>query len=88
MANTADALIFTPTGGPLGAEVRGVDFSQPVDAETAAALNAAWAEHLVLLFRGQDITDAQHIAASALFGEPAIVLSGAPARGQEEPPRR
>jgi taurine dioxygenase len=75
MANTADALIFTPTGGPLGAEVRGVDFSQPVDAETAAALNAAWAEHLVLLFRGQDITDAQHIAASALFGEPAVGAS-------------
>ena len=75
MAKAADTLTIIPTSGPLGAEIRGVDFSAPVDDSTAAALNAAWAEHLVLLFRGQDISDAQHIAASALFGPPAVGAS-------------
>jgi len=72
MVNSPDKLEVIPTGAALGAEVRGIDFSQPVDAETAQALNAFWAENLVLLFRGQHINEAQHVAATALFGEPAV----------------
>jgi len=75
MTNSADRLEIIPTGGPLGAEIRGVDFALPVDSATAAALNEAWAAHQVLLFRNQDITDPQHIAATALFGPPAIGAS-------------
>jgi taurine dioxygenase len=75
MTNLAENIKITPTGGPLGAEVSGIDFSAPVDNSTATALNAAWSEHLVLLFRDQDISDAEHIAASALFGEPAVGAS-------------
>jgi taurine dioxygenase len=71
MANSADSIEIIPTGGPLGAEVRGVDFAQPVDAATVAALNDAWAAHLVLLFRDQHVTPADHVAATAIFGEPA-----------------
>ena len=37
MANSADSIEIIPTGGPLGAEVRGVDFTQPVDAAIATA---------------------------------------------------
>lgn len=70
MANRADALKVLPTGGPVGAEIEGVDFAQPVDAELAAAFNQAWADHQVLLFRGQHITPADHVAASAVFGAP------------------
>jgi taurine dioxygenase len=75
MANSTDKLEIIPTGGPLGAEVRGVDFALPVGPRLAAALNDAWAAHLVLLFCDQHITDAQHIAATALFGEPAVGAS-------------
>ncbi len=71
MTNSVEKLEIVPTGGPLGAEIRGVDFALPVDAPLAAALNDAWAAQLVLLFRDQHITDPQHIAATALFGEPA-----------------
>ena len=77
MTNSADSLEIIPTGGPLGAEIRGVDFALPAGPGLAAALNQAWAAHLVLLFRGQHITDAQHIAATSLFGEPAIGASRA-----------
>lgn len=53
-----------PTGKPLGAEVRGVDLSQPWSEETAKAIRKAWGEHLVLLFRGQSIGD-EHLLAMA-----------------------
>ena len=75
MVNSVEQFKIIPTGGPLGAEIRGVDFALPVGPRLAAALNDAWAAHLVLLFRGQHITDTQHIAATTLFGEPAIGAS-------------
>lgn len=58
-----------PTDAALGAEIRGVDLSQPLSPADADAIHAAWLEHLVLLFRGQTLTDAQLIAFSRHFGE-------------------
>jgi taurine dioxygenase len=69
-ANTPAALEVVPTGAALGAEVRGVDFSLAVPEEVRAALRKAWAEHLVLLFRGQEIDDERLLAASGIFGPP------------------
>jgi taurine dioxygenase len=62
------ALRIIPTGAALGAEVRGVDFSHPVPDEVKDALRKAWADHLVLLFRGQEIDDHQLLAAAGIFG--------------------
>ena len=56
----------------LGAEVRGVDFRKPLAAPTVAALEQAWAEHLVLVFPQQPITDRQHVEVTRYFGEPEI----------------
>ena len=53
----------------VGAEVRGVDLRQPLSGDMAAAIRKAWLDHGFLLFRGQDITPAQHIAVSRCFGE-------------------
>jgi taurine dioxygenase len=64
------ALRIIPTGAALGAEVRGVDFSHPVPDEVKDALRKAWADHLVLLFRGQEIDDHQLLAAAGIFGPP------------------
>src|SRR3974377_1889228 len=52
-----------------GAEVRGIDLNTGVDAETRAALNRAFAEHHVLVVRGQQFTPPQFIAAAQVFGE-------------------
>lgn len=57
-----------PTDVALGAEIRGVNLSRPLSADDAQAIHAAWIEHLVLLFRGQILTDAQLIAFSRNFG--------------------
>jgi len=73
--NTLAALTVTPTGGPLGAEVAGVDFAQPVPEEVKEALRQAWYEHLVLIFHGQRISDAQLIEASNIFG--GVQVNGA-----------
>ena len=48
--------------GALGAEVRGVDLAQPLDAEVAAGLRRAWLEHLVLFFRDQALAPGQFMA--------------------------
>jgi taurine dioxygenase len=53
----------------LGAEVIGVDITQPLDAATIAAIRAAWMEHLVLVIRGCDLTPEQHIRFSRYFGD-------------------
>ena len=59
-----DAL--TPT---IGAEVTGVDLREPLDADTVSRLRAALNEHLVIFFRGQDITIDQHVRFAQYFGE-------------------
>jgi taurine dioxygenase len=58
-----------PSGGPLGAEMRGVDLSQPMTAQLFAEIERAWHEHIVLLFRGQKLTDEQLVAFGERFGE-------------------
>jgi alpha-ketoglutarate-dependent taurine dioxygenase len=56
----------------LGAEIGGVDLRRPVDSATVQAIKDAWTRHLVLVFPGQDITDAEHVAFTRYFGEPEI----------------
>lgn len=58
-----------PTGAALGADIVGVDLSQPVAPETFAVIRQAWLDHLVLRFRGQRIRDPEFLAFARLFGE-------------------
>jgi taurine dioxygenase len=61
-------MTIAPTGAALGAEVRGVDLKQIGSAEFEA-IHKAWLDHLVLLFRGQHLTDEDLIAFSRRFGD-------------------
>jgi taurine dioxygenase len=63
-----DKPLVIPTCTGLGAEIRGVDLRRLRD-DTFAAIHRAWLDHLVLLFRGQQLTDAELIAFSRRFGE-------------------
>lgn len=58
-----------PVSGALGAEVSGVDPSQPLDDAVLAEIQSAWLEHLVLFFRDLDLTPAQFKAFAKLFGD-------------------
>ena len=66
---TTTTLKFRILSKALGAEVLGVDTSEPPDDETYEALRSAWLEHQILLFREQHITLPQQIAFSRRFGE-------------------
>jgi len=55
-------------GRHLGAEISGVDLSQPLDDDAFAQVAAAFFEHQVVVFRGQTLTPAQQIAFTRRFG--------------------
>jgi alpha-ketoglutarate-dependent 2,4-dichlorophenoxyacetate dioxygenase len=52
------------------AEVVGLDLRQPLDEATVAAITVAIDRHAVLVFRNQQIDDAQQLQFSACFGAP------------------
>ncbi len=60
-------LVETATGRALGAEISGVDL-RTIDERDFAAIHRAWLDHLVLLFRGQQLSDDDLIAFSRRFG--------------------
>jgi taurine dioxygenase len=60
---------ITPLTGHTGAEVTGLDFTQPIDAETRTTLNRAFAEHHVLVMRDQHFAPDQFTVAAQVFGE-------------------
>ena len=53
----------------LGAEVSRINLSRPVPKTEIDAIEAAWRERLVLVFRGQRLSDPELIAFSRNFGE-------------------
>ncbi len=57
-----------PVDAPIGAEIRGVDLSKPLDDDTFAAVENAFNEHAVIWFRDQTITPEQQVAFSERFG--------------------
>lgn len=70
-----DGLAITPSGRALGADVAGVDLRRPLAPGEVEAIRRAWAEHLVLRFRGQQHLSLEQLAAfSRNFG----VLERAP----------
>jgi len=67
-AAPARQISVAPTGSALGAEVRGVDLRQ-VDERAFAAIHRAWLDHLVLLFRGQNLSDDELVGFSRRLGD-------------------
>lgn len=63
------AFSVKPLSALLGAEVTGIDLSQPLDPETKRALHDAWIKHAVLVIRDQKLTPAQFAQAAGLFGD-------------------
>jgi len=60
---------ITPLTDHTGAEVVGIDFTEPVDASTRDTLGRAFAEHHVLVMRDQHFDPEEFKAAARLFGE-------------------
>ncbi len=58
-----------PLSPLIAAEVRGLDVSAELDATTLRELHEAWFAHLVLVFRGQRLSDEALVRFSRHFGE-------------------
>ena len=63
------AYTIAPLSEHTGAEVKGVDLTQPIDPETRAALNRAFVTHHVLVVRDQKYQPEDFLHAVQVFGE-------------------
>ena len=63
-------LEIIPSGGALGAEIRGVDLSKPLDVGTKQEIVSAFHQHQAIYFTGQSLTDHELVDFSSLFGTP------------------
>ncbi len=58
----------------IGAEITGLDLCSFIDGATFAAIEQAWHDHGVLLFRGQQLDDMQQVVFAERFGTLAHTL--------------
>lgn len=61
-------LTLKPLHPLFAAEAGGLDLTQPQDAQTIAAIDAAMDRYAVLVFRGQPLTESEQVAWSRQFG--------------------
>jgi taurine dioxygenase len=74
-----------PMSGFIGAEIFGVDLSQPLDPAVVAEIRSTLLQWKVVFFRDQDLTPAQHIAFGRQFGEVTPAHPTLPAMIPEHP---
>jgi len=73
---------IVPLGPGFAAELRGVTLSDVAsDDDAYAAVRAAFEEHSVLVFRGQEVTDELQLAFSRRFGPPEVTKVGSQGTG-------
>ena len=65
-----EKLEIVPTGGSLGAEVRGVDLSHPLSTDSVERIRRALLEHCLIYFRGQRISEQDQVNFTSYFGKP------------------
>ena len=68
MVSNRSDVKFIPTGGPLGAEVRGVDLSREQPGDIVFGILRAFAEYQVLIFRRQNLELERQLEVAEWFG--------------------
>ena len=58
--------------GALGAEIFNIDLSAPLTNQIRAQIHQAFLDHLVIVFRDQNLTPQTQVSIAKLFGKPAI----------------
>jgi len=57
-----------PLSPACGARISGVDLTRPLSAETVQAIRDAWNKHIVLVFRGQQLSQDDQLRLTSYFG--------------------
>ena len=63
-----------PLSSAVGAEIRGVDLSQPIDDSTFEIIRNYWHQHAVLCIPGQALEEVDQVRFAERFGELAMTL--------------
>jgi taurine dioxygenase len=79
----SDTITVTPLSPAIGAEIKGVDLSRPLSAQTLAVIKDAFHKYLVILFRGQKLSDDDQTRFAQSFGEVEIVKSSISQRADQ-----
>ena len=58
-----------PLSPACGAEIKGVDLTKPLSRDTVEAIKDAWGKHLVLVFRGQELSQDDQLRFASYFGD-------------------
>lgn len=84
VVNTLNHLQVIPTGGALGAEIRGIDLTRPLSGEVVQRLRQALLDHCVLFFRRQTISEEDQVRFTSYFGKPVEHVREQPERPIKE----
>ncbi|MEC8531188.1 MAG: TauD/TfdA family dioxygenase [Pseudomonadota bacterium] len=76
MATTIADIEVVPLSNACGAEIRGVDLTKPLDEEAFKKIEAAWFDHLLIVFRGQNISNDDQVRFCRYFGDLEEVRTG------------
>ena len=72
------AIEVIPTGAAVGAEIRGINLAEPQPGETVFEVLQAFREHMILIFRGQELTHDQLLDVAQWFGPYNVPPKGIP----------
>jgi taurine dioxygenase len=59
----------TPLSPACGAEIKGIDLTRPLSKEAVQTIQNAWDKHLVLVFRGQQVSQDDQLRFASYFGD-------------------
>ena len=76
MATAIADIEIIPLSEACGAEIRGVDLTKPLDGKTLKSIEQAWYDHLVIVFRDQDISNEDQVRFCRYFGDLEDVRTG------------
>jgi len=67
------ALGVRPLSSALGAEILGIDLHDDIDARVFAQIRDAWHQNLVIVLRGQNMSEEDQVRFAEKFGPPAMI---------------
>jgi len=67
-----NSIEIKPLAAAMGAEVRGVDLSQPLANEQVSNIHRAYLDHQMIYFRDQELSPKAQVALARHFGKPAV----------------
>ena len=74
-------LSVEPLSDALGAQITGIDLRKPLDDATVAAIRCAFDQHVVVVFRDQQLSEQDQLRAAGYFGK--VAIRRRPAQGRD-----